>query len=265
MPALVLILLLLLGLAGCQAGVTAETSVRDDGSGSSSLRLEIGPELARLLEEGGGGEDIFAPLEAGLQGWQIESGVESEGGRWFHATRGFASLEELRGREEEPPEGGGEAGGGGGADAGAAGGLRLGVPPLLDQVEVWTTSDPFTERFHFEAQTDLARAVAEIAAGTPELAEVQRLREVLKVEQRLRLPGSVREHNADEVVAGELVWRPGLEGSTTLRAVSERYRWEWLAPLVALAILGVLATAAVAYQVLVVRRRRGFGAGQGRA
>ncbi len=242
MPVLVFILLLSLGLSGCQAEVTAGTTIEDDGSGSSSLRLAVGPELAELLEEGGGGRDIFEPFEEGLEGWKIESGQEPDGTRWLLATREFVSLSELRGRQANASAGTEE-----GPDA-------VGVPPLLDRVRVWTTSDPFTERFNFEAQMDVAGAVGEIAAGTSELGQLERYQDALLVEQRLRLPGSLQEHNADEVVDGELVWRPGLEGRAPLRAVSERYRWEWLAPLLALAIVSLMAVGAVAYRVFAGRR-----------
>ncbi len=146
-------------------------------------------------------------------------------------------------------DGAGDASDGSGGEPG-----RVGISPLLDQVRVWTTRDPFTERFHFEARMDVARAMGEIAAGTPELGQLETYQDALVLEQRLRLPGSLREHNADEVLDGELVWRPGLQGPATLRAVSERLRWEWLAPLLALAILSLMAVGAVAYRVLVGRR-----------
>lgn len=242
MPLLFVILLLSLGLSGCQAEVTAVTTIEDDGSGSSSLQLSVGPELAGLLEEGGGGRDIFEPFAEALEGWKVESGQEPDDTRWLLATREFVSLRELQGRQ-------------GNASDGADGGPdRMGVPPLLEGVRVWTTRDPFTERFHFEAQMDVAGAVGQIAAGTPELLQLETYQEALVLEQRLRLPGSIREHNADEVRDGELVWRPGLQGPATLRAVSERYRWEWLAPLVALAIVSLMAVGAVAYRVLAGRR-----------
>ncbi len=253
LPVLILVLMLLLslGISGCQAQVTALTTIEDDGSGSSSLRLSVGPELAELLEEGGAGRDIFEPISEGLEGWKVESGREPDGTRWLHATREFDSLQELRGRE-------GDASAASAAfaasDASDGGPGRVGVSPLLDWVRIWTTSDPFTERFHFEAQMDVAGAVGEIAAGTPELGQLETYRDALVVEQRLRLPGSLREHNADEVLDGELVWRPDLQGPATLRAVSERYRWEWLAPLVALAIVNLMAVGAVAYRVLAARR-----------
>ncbi len=99
MRLLALILLLSLGLSGCQAKVTAVTNIEDDGSGSSSLQLSVGPELAGLLEEGGGGEDIFQPIEQAFAGWTVESGREPDDTRWLRATREFASLQELQGRQ----------------------------------------------------------------------------------------------------------------------------------------------------------------------
>ena len=218
------------------------TTIEDDGSGSSSLKLVVGSELAQLLYEGGGGRDIFEAFEEGLEGWEVETGREPDDTRWLLATREFVSLSEVRGRQ---------ANASGGTEDGPD---QVGVPPLLDRVRVWTTSDPFTERFHFEAQMDVAGAVGEIAAGTSELGQLERYQDALVVEQRLRLPGSVQEHNADEIVDGELVWRPGLEGTAALRAVSERYRWESLAPLLALAIVSLMAVGAVAYRVLAGRR-----------
>lgn len=223
--------LLLLGATGCQMGLGVATEVEPDGSGVTRLDLSVDQDLQAFLESEVGGEDLFSGFEESLgEDWQVQVETAEDGSRRLVATQPFAEPDQL-------PLSGGmpEAGG------------------LLRDVRLEQSEGMFTTMTRFTARFDPVAALNEIGAERPQDINPGLVSSVLRLENRLRLPGRLGEHNGEAVEDGFVVWRPPLTEPVTMRAESTLYHW-WMIGL--LALLGVAVLAGVAFAAVRVGRAR---------
>lgn len=259
-PLLVLVLILagLLLLAGCTVNVGLDTQVETDGSGTVSVRLAADQELQDALSGAAGGLgslgsllDIFGGLGdlTGLPGsvdelfdtilgeipgeWEVERGTDDDGTKWLAMTRPFASPEEL----EE-------------ILASSA------LSSVVDIENLTLTRDEgvFSTKTLFSTTADVGGAMSQLGEAAVDLP-LDLLGQVLVIENRLTLPGTIGDNNADEVQGNTLVWNVGTSGAREMHAESVAYNW---AAIVGIIVAGgiVIAALVVALVLIILRRRR---------
>ncbi len=259
-PLLVLVLTLagLLLLAGCTVNVGLDTQVETDGSGTVSVRLAADQELQDALSGAAGGLgslgsllDIFGGLGdlTGLPGsvdelfdtilgeipgeWEVERGTDDDGTKWLAMTRPFASPEEL----EE-------------ILASSA------LSSVVDIESLTLTRDEgvFSTKTLFSTTADVGGAMSQLGEAAVDLP-LDLLGQVLVIENRLTLPGTIGDNNADEVQGNTLVWNVGTSGAREMHAESVAYNW---AAIVGIIVAGgiVIAALVVALVLIILRRRR---------
>ncbi len=264
-PALVasagLIIVLLAGLmffSGCTVQTGVDTNVNADTSGTVGMRLAADKELQDALSgvvDGVGGQvggilGILGDL-GGLGGglpttvddlfnlvlgqipsdWKVERGTDSSGARWISVTRPFANPEELQQ---------------------ILSGRFLSTIIATDKFSLTQDNGFFTSKTRYSATAD-AGSVTSRGQSAAGLAQGV-LGTVLTIENRVTLPGTLKDNNADEVRGNTLVWNVGTSGSKEMQATSTIYNWGAIAGTV---ILGVAIIAGlVIILVLILRRRR---------
>jgi hypothetical protein len=264
-PALVvsaaLIVLLLAGLmfvTGCNAQTGVDTNVNEDGSGTVGIRLaadkdlqdalsgvagsfggQAGAILGILGDLGGLGggmptsvDELFNLVVGQIPGdWTVERGTDSSGARWISVTRSFANPEELQQ---------------------ILSGQFLSSVIATDNFSLTQDNGFFTNKTRYSATAD-AGSVTSRAQSAAGLAQSV-LGQVLTVENRVTLPGTLKDNNADEIRGNTLVWNVGTSGSKEMHATSTIYNWGAIAGTV---ILGVaIIVGLVIVLILVLRRRR---------
>ncbi|MBU2600851.1 MAG: hypothetical protein KKA32_01595 [Actinobacteria bacterium] len=234
------LVLLAFASGGCKIEMSLDTVIEADGSGTVGVRLAADKEMRDLIAQQAGDEsDLFGEFESGVpEGWESSSDTDADGTRWVKATRSFADPAELEALLAEGTE---EAQGP--ADS-------IGAQDFsLSQERTF-----FTVKTEFSADWDPAAAMAEVSEEAPLGTDLASLASIFQVENRVTLPGSIKDHNADLVEGNTLVWQPLVSGVTQMTASSVAYRWPAIAG-VALAVLVLLgAIGAGAY--LGVRRSR---------
>ncbi len=238
--ALVLTLLSVLVLmTGCKIEMALDTVVEPDGSGTLGVRLAADKEIQDLITQQGGGEgDLFADFESGVpEGWESENGTDPDGTRWVTASRSFADPEEIQSFLTE------------GGEQGPAESLGAQEFSLTQESGVLSVKTVFT------ASWDMEGALAGTGENVPAGLTPDTLSSIFVVQNRLTLPGSIQDNNADEVSGNTLIWRPSLSGTTQMNATSVAYKWPVIGGIAAVIVL--IVAAVVALVVLMVRRRGG--------
>ncbi len=259
-PAALLIVMLagLMFLTGCNVLAGVDTNVNADGSGTIGIRLAADKELQDALSgaaDGLGGEagailgiigdlggltgglptnvdDLFNLIVGQIPGdWKVDRGTDSSGARWLSLTRSFSSPEELQQ---------------------ILSGRFLSTVIATDQFSLTQDKGFFTTKTQFAATAD-AGSVTSRAQSVAGFAESV-LGEILTVQNRVTLPGTIKDNNADEVRGNTLVWNLGTSGSKEMYANSTIYNAGAIA---GTTIAGVVIIAALTVAlVLILRRRR---------
>jgi len=264
-PAALLIVVLagLMFLTGCNVQAGVDTNVNADGSGTVGIRLAADEELQDVLsgvangvvggttgailgilgDLGGlagdlGGtlptsaDDLFNLIVGQIPGdWTAERGTDSSGNRWLSLTRAFSSPEELQQ---------------------ILSGRFLTSVIATDQFSLTQDRGFFATKTEFSATAD-AGSLTSRAQSAAEFTQSV-LGEVLTVENRVTLPGTIKDNNADEVSGNTLVWNVGTSGSKEMYASSVIYNGGAIA---GIAILGVVVLAALIVALVLILRRRG--------
>ena len=246
-PAVLAVALVMsLALAGCRVGLVTDTTVNLDGSGTMSLRLSADKEILEFLvaqEVEGRSIDLFAELKAVLPPmWPIEEGEEPDGSPYLVLSVPFVD-------------------GGGLAAVTSRGEDALLAGLGISRFELSREQDFFIIRTTYRTTVDLAAALSTLqvdgAESSGEGLEGEEAWELavsaFSYENRVRLPGSVARHNADEVVGKTLVWRSASAPVLDMQAESVALRWGSVASLLAAVAVAFLVMAAV---FLSIRRRR---------
>ncbi|MHB9149085.1 MAG: hypothetical protein ACYC33_03200 [Thermoleophilia bacterium] len=232
----VLLVLLLPLVAGCKIQMALDTNIGSDGSGKVGVRLAADKEIQDLMASQGGAEgDLFSDFEGSVpEGWDSDSGTDADGTRWVTASRSFDDPSEIKSFLEEGANGPAES----------VGATEFSLTQEKGLLSVKTV---------FSATWDMESALAATGDQAPEGMDPSALSSIFEVQNRLTLPGSIKDNNADEVDGNTLIWRPSFSGSTQMSAVSVAYRW----PIVGgIAAVAVVLIAAVVIIVLLSRRGR---------
>ncbi|GMQ86620.1 MAG: hypothetical protein BMS9Abin07_2206 [Acidimicrobiia bacterium] len=216
-------------LASCRAEINIALDVEEDASGTLVVEFGVDEELRSLMESNGADPDeLFS-----------KGGTGFEGGTTFQRDEGDMSFQGFTVEFDDVEEISDQLAGGGGDVA------QFGA-------------------FSFELSDNEAVFDATLAAEEQDLAELPfdptgLTGDVLSANFILGMPGTVVEHNADEVLAdGRLSWDlPFFGGEKSLHAVSDLggsgFPWLWLLLGIAL-LVGVMAT--IAAIVLGKRQQR---------
>lgn len=233
---IVLLVLLLPLVAGCKIQMSLDTNIGSDGSGTVGVRLAADKEIQDLMASQGGGEgDLFGDFADSVpEGWDSDSGTDADGTRWVTASRSFDDPSEIKSFLEEGANGPAES----------VGATEFSLTQETGLLSVKTV---------FSATWDMESALAATGDQAPEGMDPSALSSIFEVQNRLTLPGSIKDNNADEVDGNTLIWRPSFSGSTQMSAVSVAYRW----PIVGgIAAIAVVLIAALVIIVLLSRRGR---------
>ena len=245
-------------LTGCNVQAGVDTNVNADGSGTVGIRLAADKELQDVLSavaDGVGGQaggilgilgdlggltgalptsadDLFNLIVGQIPGdWTAERGTDSSGARWLSLTRSFSSPEELQQ---------------------ILSGRFLSAVISTDQFSLTQDRGFFTTKTQFAATADAGSLTSRAQSAAGLAGSV--LGEVLTVQNRVTLPGTIKDNNADEVSGNTLVWNVGTSGAKEMHASSTIYNW---GAIIGIAVLGVVVVAALTVAViLIVRRRR---------
>ena len=256
--ALVFVLTGLVFLAGCTVNMGLDTKVETDGSGTVSLRLAADQELQDALSKAGGGlgsigslldilgglgglpdnipgsvDELFDTILGEIPGdWQVERGTDDDGTRWLAMTRPFASPDEL----EE-----------------ILASSALSSVVNVDSLTLAQDDGVFSTKTRFSATADVSGALSQFGGAALDLP-LDLLSQVLVIENRLTLPGTIGENNADEVQGNTLVWNVGTSGAREMHAESVSYNW---AAIIGIIVAGgiVIAALVVALVLILLRRR----------
>ncbi len=232
--------LVLVAAAGCKIEMSLDTVIEADGSGTVGVRLAADKEMRDLIAQQAGGEgDLFGEFESGVpEGWESNSDTDADGTRWVKATRSFADPSELQAFLAE------------GADGAQGPAETIGAQNFsLTQERTF-----FWVKTEFSADWDPDSAMAEMSAEAPPGTDPASIASIFQVENRLTLPGSIGDNNADEVDGKTLIWRPLVSGVTQMTASSVTYRLPAIAGIgvVVAVLLGVIGWGVL----LVIRRGR---------
>ncbi len=254
---LVLILAGLPILAGCNVQAGVDTTVNTDGSGTVGMRLVADKELQDALSgvvQGVGGEagailgilgelgaftdtplsadDLFDLILGQIPGdWTVERGTDDSGARWITLTRPFSSPEEL----EQ-----------------ILSGRFLGAVIATDQLSLTQDQGFFASTTSYSATADAGSITSRGESVTGYTQAI--LGDLLTVENRVTLPGSIKDNNADEVRGNTLVWTMGTSGAREMSAQSTVYHW---GAIIGVIIAGlVVVIGGVVAAILLARRRK---------
>jgi hypothetical protein len=262
-PAVALFAALSFVLTGCSVEVGLTTTVKNDGSGSTGVRLAVDKELQNALLQAASGlsglGDLGSLLEGleGLEGledltpenidmlltllvgsiptdWSLDQGTDDAGARWVSLSHDFADLEEL----EELTSG------------------RV-LSTFFDSDRFSLTQDEgfFRTKTIYSTTIDPSGVMQEAEESDLGLP-MEMLGEVFTLENRVTLPGVIKDNNADDVEGNTLVWDVGISGSREMHGESVTYDWAHIGPIAFVALVGlIILTLLVIW--LVRRRRRG--------
>ena len=127
--------------------------------------------------------------------------------------------------------------------------------PGLDATRLWDEDEGF---FATKTAFSTIGSLSELVAASSEVGQsipLELLERVLRVENRVTLPGTVRDNNADEIDGNTLIWEVVASSTREMYAGSVVYRWG--------RIIGIAVAASVALALLItlltlvlLRRRR---------
>ena len=241
--AVLLVVLALVG-TGCSMIVGFDTKVNQDGSGTVGVRVAADKELQSALGEqaGVGVSALFSGLQTQMgPEWKTSTGTDPDGTQWTVAERSFADPAELETITTS----------------------NLGSASPFSNVSLTLSDSLFSVRTAFTATMDTGKVTSSGDLQSQiEQIPANILSSVVKVENRLTLPGTVEDNNATEVQGNTLIWRG--DGSTpaiTMTAESVSYKWGAVGAVIAIGALLVIALV-VLLVVLLTRRRKRRGAVQ---
>jgi hypothetical protein len=227
-------------LAGCKIQVALDTKVKADGSGTIGVRLAADKEIQDLMTQQAGQQgDLFGEFQKQIpKDWQTDSGTDADGTKWVSASKSFEDTAQL-----DTLLAGQAQGGLGGALAG-------------DTFSVKQSSGLFTVTTTFDATWDAGKALADAQKGISDTLPLDMVSSVFQVENRLTLPGTIKDNNATEVQGNTLIWRPALQGATALHAQSVAVRWGIVGAFIAAGALLIVVVVVAVVLVLTRGRRR---------
>ncbi len=235
---LIAIVLALTGLVltGCSIELALDTSVETDGSGSIGIRMAADKEFQDLIAQQGADGDMFAEFEQQMPGgWETETGIDPDGTRWVTAMTSFADLDEFQALLQ-----GGEGG----------------LAEAFSGQQITLTQDGglFTTKTNFSAEWDAGSALSSAGDELPEGVDMSMLSSIFQIQNRLTLPGSIGENNADEIDGNTLVWMPSMAGITSMSAESTAYNWGLIIGIIVAAMVVLLVVIVVL--ILLLRRQK---------
>ena len=232
---LLVLLSLVLLLTGCKIEMGLDTKVEKDGSGTLGVRIAADKEILDLIQQQGGGEDFFGDFESQIPAdWAIDRGTDADGTKWVTASKAFGDPSELHDLLT--------AASGGPGDAFAA-----------QQFELSQERGFFGAKTIFQATWDVGAALSGVEQGAPGDLNPQALASIFEIQNRLTLPGSIKDNNATAVEGTTLIWRPSLSGVTEMYAQSVAYNWGTIS---LVAVVALLAVGAVVLAAVWLLRRR---------
>lgn len=255
-----LMVVLALSLTGCTLEIGLDTQLNRDGSGSIGVRLaadkELQDALAMAAATGLGDLGSFfegiregIPADAGLlfmmilgkipAEWTIDRGTDDDGTVWLSAERSFESLEELERVVSERA-------------------LSSFFDPA--QYALRRYEDFFATKTTFSTMGSLSELAAAASEGGQSVP-LELLEQVLRVENRVTLPGTIRDNNADEVDGNTLTWEVVASSQREMYAGSVVYRWGRIIGIAVAAFIALVLLITLLTVLLIRRRRRGREAG----
>ena len=177
-------------------------------------------------------DELFDIILSKIPGeWQVERGTDSDGTKWLALTRPFANPQELQ-------------------EIIASNTLASAVG--VGEVTLTQDEGLFSTKTRFSAAADAGGAISKLGGAALGLG-LDLPGEVLVIENRVTLPGTIGENNANEVSGNTLVWNIGFTETQEMFAESTTYHW---AAIVGVIIGGVIIVALALLLVLLLRRRR---------
>ena len=195
--------------------------------------LDIFGGLGDLTGIPGSVDELFDTILGDIPGeWEVERGTDDEGTKWLAMTRPFASPEELE-------------------EILASSALSSVVD--IDSLTLTRDEGVFSTKTHFSTTADVGGAMSQLGEAAVDLP-LDLLSQVLVIENRLTLPGTIGDNNADEVQGNTLVWKVGTDGAREMYAESVSYNW---AAIIGIIVAGgiVIAALVVALVLIILRRR----------
>ena len=227
--------LLVAGLAlvvtACRAEVNLKVDVEDDRSGNVVFEFGADEEFISLIESTGGDpSDLFGSLDLGIDGSTSSQRTEGVMSYWG-VEKSFDDVDEISSALSDATD--------------AAGATFSDLSFTMDE-----------DAAVLEARIDAPSDSLEGLPIDPELA-IGQLDEIISFNFIFGMPGTVVEHNADEVLAdGALLWEiPVTGGTKVMMATSEfgsRSLW-WIWLIVGTVLL--IGTAALIFAVIDSRKR----------
>jgi len=226
------LLLIVAGIAllavACRAEMNVIVDINEDQSGTASFEFGLDEEFLDVIESTGGSvDDLFGQLD--LEGEDGEATIRIEGDMTFTGyTKEFTDVNEA----------------------------------MDDLSGVSDSEDPLFQEFSFTMDDSMAELTAKVSAPEEDLGDIGLDPSVLtgdlfSANFILGLPGTVVEHNADEVLAdGRLRWDlPILGGEKGIYAKSEfggsSLWWLWIV----LGVVLVVGVAAIVAAVVLGKRQ----------
>jgi hypothetical protein len=226
------LLLLIAGIAlltvACRAEVNVLVDVNEDRSGTAAFEFGLDEEFLGVIESTGGSvDDLFGELDLGSE--EGEATVRTEGDMTYTGvTTEFTDVNEA----------------------------------MDDLTGVTGSDDPLFQEFSFEMDEEMAELTANVSAPEEDLGDLgldpsALTGDVFSASFILSMPGTVVEHNADEVLAdGSLRWElPLLGGEKEIYAKSEfggsSLWWLWIV----LGVVLVVGVAAIIAAVVLGKRQ----------
>ena len=224
------LVLILPFVAGCKIEMALDTSIDAGGSGTIGVRLAADKEIQDLIASQGGAQgDLFGEFEGSVpEGWASDSGTDADGTSWVTASRAFSDPSEITAFLEEGQDG----------PAASIGAQAFSLTQDKGLLSVRTV---------FSGTWDMQSALAATGDQVPEGMDPSALSSIFEVQNRLTLPGSIKENNADEIDGNTLIWRPSVSGVTEMSAVSVAYRWPVVGGIAGVVVLLAATIAAAAF------------------
>lgn len=226
------LLLIVAGIAllavACRAEVNVLVDINEDRSGTAAFEFGLDDEFLTIIESSGGSvDDLFGELDLGEEGG--EATVRTEGDMTYTGvTTEFTDVNEA-----------------------------------MDELTGVTGSeDPLFQEFSFVMDEEMAELTANVSAPEEDLGDLgldpsALTGDVFGASFILGMPGTVVEHNADEVLAdGQLRWElPLLGGTKDIYAKSEfggsSLWWLWIV----LGVVLVVGVAAIIAAIILGKRQ----------
>ena len=177
-------------------------------------------------------DELFDTILSKIPGeWQVERGTDADGTKWVALTQPFANPQELQEIL---------------ASSNLASAVGVGGVTLTQDDGLFST------KTRFSATADAAGAISKLSGAALGLG-VDLPGEVLIIENRVTLPGTIGDNNADEVSGNTLAWNIGFTEARQMFAESTAYHW---AAIIGVIIGGIVIVALVVLVVLLLVRRR---------